>query len=109
MIRPELSQAGTAFGPHFNDREDLFDFPRLIIDAEPGDRFDDVPPEYWAYSLIESLAESGITAGCGGGNYCPEAPVTRAQMAVFLERGMNGRDFRSTAGYGQCFPRCRHR
>jgi hypothetical protein len=26
----------------------------------------------------------GIAAGCGGGNYCPEQPVTRAQMAVFL-------------------------
>lgn len=28
----------------------------------------------------------GITGGCGGGNYCPENPVTRAQMAVFLVR-----------------------
>jgi hypothetical protein len=22
--------------------------------------------------------------GCGGGNYCPTAPVTREQMGVFL-------------------------
>jgi hypothetical protein len=31
---------------------------------------------------------SGITAGCGGGNYCPDAPLTRGQMAVFLSKGL---------------------
>jgi hypothetical protein len=33
---------------------------------------------------IEDLASRGITAGCGGGNYCPSSAVTRAQMAPFL-------------------------
>jgi hypothetical protein len=33
---------------------------------------------------IEELAEQGITGGCGGGNYCPQNPVRRDQMAVFL-------------------------
>ena len=32
----------------------------------------------------------GITAGCGGGNFCPAAPVTRAQMAVFLLKAEHG-------------------
>ncbi|MFY9552971.1 MAG: right-handed parallel beta-helix repeat-containing protein [Thermoanaerobaculia bacterium] len=36
---------------------------------------------------IEQLAAEGVTAGCGGGNYCPSKPVTRAQMAVFLLKG----------------------
>jgi hypothetical protein len=35
-------------------------------------------------SLIEDFATRGITSGCGGGNFCPSLPVTRAQMAVFL-------------------------
>jgi hypothetical protein len=35
-------------------------------------------------SFIEDFATRGITSGCGGGNFCPDAPVTRAQMAVFL-------------------------
>jgi hypothetical protein len=48
--------------------------------------FDDVPMGYWAAAWIEALASEGITAGCGGGNYCPDAPVSRAQMAVFLDR-----------------------
>lgn len=30
---------------------------------------------------------SGITAGCGTG-YCPDNPVTRGQMAVFLTKAL---------------------
>ncbi len=44
---------------------------------------------HWAEDWIEQLAAEGITAGCGGGNYCPESFVTRAQMAVFLVRTFN--------------------
>jgi hypothetical protein len=33
---------------------------------------------------IEELAAAQITAGCGGGNYCPLNSNTRGQMAVFL-------------------------
>ncbi len=39
---------------------------------------------------IEQLAVEGITGGCGGGNYCPANPVTRAQMAVFLLKSEHG-------------------
>jgi hypothetical protein len=46
--------------------------------------FGDVPcPSLYA-DWIEDLFDRGITAGCGGGNYCPSDPVTRGQMAVFL-------------------------
>jgi hypothetical protein len=48
--------------------------------------FGDVSTTYWAGSWIKQLAAEGITGGCGSGNYCPESPVTRAQMAVFLLR-----------------------
>lgn len=37
---------------------------------------------------IDWLAERGITLGCGGGRFCPSAPVTREQMASFLARAM---------------------
>jgi hypothetical protein len=39
-------------------------------------------------NAIKALAASGITGGCGGGSYCPSAPVTRGQMAVFLAEGL---------------------
>jgi hypothetical protein len=48
--------------------------------------FADVPPGSFADGWIEQLADEAITGGCGGGNYCPDDPVTRAQMAVFLVR-----------------------
>jgi streptogramin lyase len=53
--------------------------------------FSDVAcPGAFAVDWIEQLAAEGITGGCGGGNYCPNNPVTRAQMAVFLLKGEHG-------------------
>jgi hypothetical protein len=54
-----------------------------------GARFSDVPLGAFAADWIEQLAAEGITGGCGGGNYCPNAPVNREQMAVFLVRTFN--------------------
>ncbi|HNJ12998.1 MAG TPA: S-layer homology domain-containing protein, partial [Anaerolineales bacterium] len=51
--------------------------------------FSDVPVGSFAADWIEQLAAEGITSGCGGGNYCPNANVTRAEMAVFLVRAFN--------------------
>jgi hypothetical protein len=54
-----------------------------------GTGFTDVPATHWAAAWIQQLAAEGITGGCGTGTYCPEASVTRAQMAVFLVRTFN--------------------
>ncbi|MDH3511051.1 MAG: S-layer homology domain-containing protein [Gammaproteobacteria bacterium] len=66
-------------------------------------RFNDVPASYWAFSFIETLADSGITAGCGNNNYCPLSPVSRAQMAVFLGRGINGTGYSPPPATGNVF------
>ena len=50
--------------------------------------FGDVPTSDPAFQFIEALVGSGITAGCGGGNYCPDATLTRRQMAVFLAKAL---------------------
>ncbi len=65
--------------------------------------FVDVPPVHWAYDFVQTLAMSGITGGCGGSNYCPDDPVSRAQMAVFLERGIQGSDFVPPPATGTMF------
>ena len=52
-----------------------------------GAIFADVPADYWAGGFIEELWREGITSGCGNGNFCPESPVAREQMAVFLVKG----------------------
>ena len=62
---------------------------KLQVSPAPGTAtFGDVPTSHPFFQFIEALAKSGITAGCGGGNYCPDNPVTRGQMAVFLSKGL---------------------
>ena len=52
--------------------------------------FFDVPTGQWAAPWIKQLAAEGVTSGCGGGNYCPNDPVSRDQMALFILRGIYG-------------------
>lgn len=40
-------------------------------------------------AAIEALASAGITQGCGPHVFCPDAPVTRAEMASFLTRALD--------------------
>lgn len=48
--------------------------------------FDDVPVEHPFAPWIEQLYREGVTAGCGPDRFCPNDPVSRGQMAVFLSR-----------------------
>jgi hypothetical protein len=51
-----------------------------------GINFLDVPSNDPFYADIGKLAARGVTVGCGGGNFCPNDPVTREQMAAFIMR-----------------------
>ena len=55
----------------------------------PPNLFADVPATSPFCKWIEELANRGVVAGCGGGNYCPGNPVTREQMAVFVLRTLD--------------------
>jgi uncharacterized repeat protein (TIGR03803 family) len=68
-----------------------------------GTVFGDVPADAFAAAWIEDFASRGITNGCGGGNYCPDAPVTRAQMAVFLLKALLGASYQPPAATGTVF------
>jgi len=58
---------------------------RLQVSPAPAvATFNDVPTTSSQFKFVEALVAAGITAGCGNGNYCPNNPVTRGQMAVFL-------------------------
>lgn len=67
--------------------------------------FADVPFAYWANGYIERLYKSGITGGCSASplNYCPANQVTRAQMAIFLLRGMHGSTYSPPPATGTKF------
>ncbi|HEY7575410.1 MAG TPA: S-layer homology domain-containing protein, partial [Thermoanaerobaculia bacterium] len=49
----------------------------------------DVPQSHPFHLGIEKIFRAGITSGCGGGNYCPDQSITRAEMAIFLLRGVH--------------------
>ena len=38
---------------------------------------------------IEAIRAEGITVGCAPTRYCPDDPVTRGQMAAFLDRALD--------------------
>jgi plastocyanin len=60
-------------------------FYRKVVSPAPATAtFVDVPTNDPRFRFVEALAAAGITGGCGGGQYCPDAAVTRGQMAVFL-------------------------
>jgi hypothetical protein len=62
---------------------------RLVVSDPPATpTFGDVPTSHPFYQFVEALAASGVTGGCGNGNYCPEAPLTRGQMAAFLAKAL---------------------
>ncbi len=63
-------------------------FKRRVSPAPATATFADVPTSSSQFRFVEALAAAGITGGCGGGNFCPDAAVTRGQMAVFLSTAL---------------------
>ena len=61
---------------------------RAVSPAPATATFNDVPMSDPQFQFIEAFAASGITAGCGGGNFCPQSSLTRGQMAVFLAKAL---------------------
>jgi hypothetical protein len=52
--------------------------------------FEDIPATHWAAAWIERFAALGYTNGCASpGHFCPNDSVTRAAMAVLLQRVFN--------------------
>lgn len=64
-------------------------------------RFADIPAGQWWIRHVESLADRGITVGCATDplRYCPDQPVTRAQMATFLVRALRLEPSPEPAGF----------
>jgi hypothetical protein len=71
--------------------------------AATGTVFTDVPADSFAAAWIEQLVAEGITGGCGGNNFCPNASITRAQMAVFLVKAMYGAAYTPPDAVGGVF------
>jgi hypothetical protein len=101
--------------PFRNSREDLLEegrdyhldipkpnyspyiYPHPLREFIPGSSttFFDVPIDHWAYDYIEVLYQEGYVAGCSDDPllYCPGDILTRAESAVFIERGLHGAEY----------------
>jgi hypothetical protein len=56
-----------------------------------ADIFMDVPASHPFAPYIAELFNDGITSGCSTSpmKYCPDSPVTRGQMAVFIAKAFH--------------------
>ncbi len=51
--------------------------------------FKDVPKNYWAYDVVQKLADNGISKGFEDQTFKPAVLVRRAEAAVFLAKAMD--------------------
>ncbi len=72
------------------------EFARLIIEARGDGSLSCTPNPFTDVTCsanpndgkyIQKMKDVGITAGCGGGNYCPESQTQRDQSSVFFLKG----------------------
>ena len=93
---PNINNLGNSYvldvllGPDSKLRfRDVRVFYRRVLSPAPATAtFADVPTNDLAFRAVEALAASGITQGCGIGQFCPNQTVTRSQMAIFLARAL---------------------
>jgi hypothetical protein len=73
-----------------------------VMEAGSTQQFTDVAPSLQYFDYITLMYANGITAGCNTSPlmYCPNSPVTRAQMAVFVVAALDVATG-STLTYGQ--------
>jgi RHS repeat-associated protein len=64
-----------------------------LCDGGNPSPFTDVPCSDPDARYVKLAYLEGITAGCGGTNYCPDTAITRAQMAVFMVKGYRGASY----------------
>jgi hypothetical protein len=48
--------------------------------------FNDVPKDYWAFTAINSMANSGVLTGIGNQLFAPDSPMSREEISVLLSR-----------------------
>jgi len=90
MVRIRFDDSATdcSEGPALQLNKIRVQWARQISPAPTSPTFSDVPDSNAFFPSVEALVASGITGGCGGGNFCPNDFVTRGQMAAFLARSL---------------------
>lgn len=63
-----------------------FDFVKNV-EENMGQKFRDIE-NHWAREYIKKLSDYGIVSGDGNGNFRPDAPVTRAEVAKIVSNAL---------------------
>ena len=63
-------------------------YQRQVGPAPATATFNDVPTSSPQFRYVEALVDTSVTGGCAPNLYCPNDPVTRGQMAVFLAKAL---------------------
>jgi hypothetical protein len=92
-----INTATVSGGGDVNPGNDSASDPTAVVSF-----FLDVSPLNPFAPWIDALFASGITGGCNTDPplYCPDSPVTRGEMAVFLLRGIHGASYTPPAATG---------
>ena len=76
-----------------NDDADENPYNFSIQGTGTGATFSDVPQGHWAWPFVEAIYAAGLTSGYPDGTYRPDNSLTRAEMAVFVKKGIHGADY----------------
>jgi len=77
-----------ALQDHQGFRMVRFAWRREVSPAPDTATFIDVPVNTGYHRWVEATVASGIMNQCAPGRFCPNAPVTRGQLAYFLSRAL---------------------
>jgi hypothetical protein len=64
--------------------------PQQPVDEAQANPFADVPANSWAYDAVAKLAADGYIQGYPDGQFKGQRPMTRYEMAVLVNRAVNG-------------------
>jgi len=65
--------------------------------------FLDVPSSHPAFLAVEKVFRNSVASGCGSGRYCPDLPLTRAELAKLLLRAKHGPTYMPPPARGTIF------
>lgn len=83
--------SGSGSGSGIKSVGDKFKIDDIYVPVTPEtkEKFIDVPKSHWANEAVTTLAEKGIVAGKGNGNFDPDAAVSRKEAIKIIVLGLN--------------------